>query len=261
MYPFTSLCKTDFKDHAIFLIKEIAGMGGGHVVFESDINDKLLSGSEYYYQEYIKGIVYSAVFLANGKEAKLIGINQHLKPSQISSKPFLYEGAITTNLQKDKKEEIDSIINKLTKITKLFGLCGLDFIIDESNNIYVIDVNPRPPSTFELHENEYSLFAAHIDCFQGKLPRNVSYNCNKIHGHAIYYAKKDLFRAPNFPNWVKDIPRMKLKNNDLQIQDMISAGNPVCSVYAEANTLDEVKNLLFHRLQEIELSIKSTNKL
>ena len=54
---------------------------------------------------------------------------------------------------------------------------------------------------------------------------------------------------------------MKLKNNDLQIQDMISAGNPVCSVYAEANTLDEVKNLLFHRLQEIELSIKSTNKL
>ena len=252
-YPFTSFCKQDFNNSSKFLIKEVAGMGGGHVTFEAHLDRKLISDNKYYYQEYIEGTVYSAVFLANGMDARLIGINQHLKSTQFSSKPFLYEGAITTNLdEKKNSDEINFVINKITKITKLFGLCGIDFIVDKSGSIYVIDVNPRPPSTFELHESKHSLFADHIDCFKGNLSNNILPNHNKLYGHIIYYAKDDLAKFPSWPHWVKDIPEAGTK---------VSAGNPVCSIYAEANSPNEVKNLLYRRLRKIELSIKSINKL
>ena len=68
----------------------------------------------------------------------------------------------------------------------------------------------------------------------------------------IYYAKDDLAKFPSWPHWVKDIPEAGTK---------VSAGNPVCSIYAEANSPNEVKNLLYRRLRKIELSIKSINKL
>ena len=113
-------------------------------------------------------------------------------------------------------------------------------------------MNPRPPSTFELHESKHSLFAAHIDCFEGNLSNNILPNHNKLYGHIIYYAKDDLTKFPSWPHWVKDIPEAGTK---------VSAGNPVCSIYAEANSPNKVKNLLCRRLRKIELSIKSINKL
>jgi len=251
-YPFTTFQRNECGDNKTFLLKEIGAMGGGHVQRKSRLsNIQPLVNKNFYYQEFIKGNVFSAVFLANGDRATLIGLNQHLKSNQFSDQPFLYEGAISI-ISKNQKDvdKVNAIINKITKKISLVGLCGIDFIIDEYGVIFVIDVNPRPPSTFELHESEQSLFPAHLACFQGDLIHYLSDNDKCSRGHVIYYAKEDtiIYEELNWPEWVKDRPSSR---------QTISVKNPICSIFAEGDSETQVENILYKRLEEIELFVKS----
>ena len=251
-YPFTTFQRNECSDNKTFLLKEIGAMGGGHVQRKSRLsNIQPLANKNFYYQEFIKGNVFSAVFLANGDRATLIGLNQHLKSNQFSDQPFLYEGAISI-ISKNQKDvdKVNAIINKITKKISLVGLCGIDFIIDEYGVIFVIDVNPRPPSTFELHESKQSLFPAHLACFQGDLIHYLSDNDKCSRGHAIYYAKEDtiIYEELNWPEWVKDRPSSR---------QTISVKNPICSIFAEGDSETQVENILYKRLEEIELFVKS----
>ena len=114
----------------------------------------------------------------------------------------------------------------------------------------MIDVNPRPPSTFELHESKQSLFPAHLACFQGDLIHYLSDNDKCSRGHAIYYAKEDttIYEELNWPEWVKDSPSSR---------PTISVKNPICSIFAEGDSETQVENILYKRLEEIELFVKS----
>lgn len=251
-YPFTTFQRNECGDNKTFLLKEIGAMGGGHVQRKSQLsNIQPLVNKNFYYQKFIEGNVFSAVFLANRDRATLIGLNQHLKSNQFSDQPFLYEGAISVVLKNQKDvNKVNAIINKITKKISLVGLCGVDFIIDEYGVMFVIDVNPRPPSTFELHESKQSLFAAHLACFQGDLIHYLSDNNKYSRGHAIYYAKEDTIinEELNWPEWVKDRPLRK---------QTIAAKNPICSIFAEGDSETQVENILYKRLEEIELFVKS----
>ena len=250
-YPFTTFQQNECDDNKAFLLKEIGAMGGGHVQRKSRLSNQSLANNNFYYQEFIKGNVLSAVFLANRDKATLIGLNQHLKSNQFSDQPFLYEGAISIILKNQKDlDKVNMIINKITKKISLVGLCGVDFIIDESGVIFVIDVNPRPPSTFELHEYKQPLFPAHLACFEGDLIHYLSDNDKYSRGHVIYYAKEDtvIYEEINWPKWVKDRPSSGQK---------ISAKDPICSIFAEGHSETQVENILYKRLEEIELFVKS----
>ena len=251
-FPYTVFKQEELDDSKNFLVKKIGGIGGGHVLYKSSLLDiDVLSNKDFYYQEFINGIVYSAVFLANGNTASIVGLNRILVSKQFQDQPFLYEGAISV-VFKNKKTlvKIISIINKITKRTELFGLCGIDFIIDENQSIFVIDINPRPTATFELHESQESLFAAHIKSFNRGPINYISYNHNFSKGYVIYYAKENLLIPENlkWPSWVKDRPYDK---------QMILIKNPVCTIHAEGVSEQQVENKLINRLKEIELFIKS----
>ena len=251
-FPFTVFKKEELVDSKNFLVKKIGGIGGGHVLYKSSLLDiDVLSNKNFYYQEFINGIVYSAVFLANGNTASIVGLNRILVSKQFQDQPFLYEGAISVSFKNENTlVKITSMINKITKRTELFGLCGIDFIIDKNKSIFVIDINPRPPATFELHETQESLFAAHIKSFNGGPINYISYNHNFSKGYVIYYAKENLLIPENlkWPSWVKDRPYDK---------QMILIKNPVCTIHAEGVSEQQVENKLINRLKEIELFIKS----
>ena len=251
-FPHTIFDRNELFSSKKYLVKKIGGTGGDHIIYESSqSNINVSSNNNFYYQEYIKGKVYSVVFLANGKTANLIGFNRLLSSKQFLDQPFLYEGAITININNQKIiDDIGDVVNKITKQTELFGLCGIDFIIDENDSLFVIDINPRPPSTFELHESQQSLFLAHINCFNST---STDYSINKhnlLKGHIIYYASKDLLFPGNlnWPVWVKDRPYGKQK---------ICVKNPICTIYAEGISEEEVENTLKNRFKEIELFVKS----
>ena len=236
-----------------YLVKRIGGIGGNHVNWSDqeivDIN------SENYYQKFIPGAVSSVVFLANGERAKLVGFNRQLQTKEFIDMPFLYQGAISLNKEAVQERDIvKNIVSTITRETGLKGLCGLDYIIDEEEaNVLVLEVNPRPPGTFELHEGRQSLFDAHIACFEGGLPESTGQHNNEsgFRAYAILYAKEKLFISDKvkWPGWVKDRPTY---NNNIE------AMFPVCTVYAEENSIDKVKTILFNRLHKIESIIVAT---
>ena len=229
-----------------WLLKEIAGVGGGHVRWLSQLNSSRYSG---YYQKYISGNVLSALFLAKDRYATLIGISEQLESKQFKSMPFLFEGVVRpSSVDQQHRQHIIEIINKITKQTNLKGLCGIDYVITNSGLIFVLEVNPRPPSSFELYEQQSVLFDAHLACFEDKKFDCYLKQTNQAKGYAIYYAKKSIEINTNviWPNWVKDKP---------SIGSTISKNNPVCTVHAEDESVMKVKALLQNQLTDIETII------
>ncbi len=234
-----------------YLVKKIAGTGGVHVQWlqQADRNK-----TDHYYQKFIGGVVLSALFLADGNKTQLLGLNQQLQTHQFQEMPFLYQGAIALNLMQSEpivarcQDEITAIINIITSESGLRGLCGLDFILDNQGDIQVLEINPRPPATFELYEDEQSLFDAHIACFteQGISVQTVA---NEIfNATAILYADQNLnqMKPCHWPAWVKDRPAVGFA---------IKKGAPICSVYASANSIKTTQKLLFERLAQIQSTI------
>lgn len=234
------------SDSEGWLLKEIAGIGGGHVKWLSQINS--ISGS-CYYQKYISGNVSSAVFLARKTHAILVGINEQLQSEQFNEMPFLYKGVVKLNsVDAHHKQNVIEIINKITKQTGLKGLCGVDYVIAESGEIIVLEVNPRPPASFELHEQQCSLFDAHLACFEAKEIDCQFSQDNQSKGYVIYYAKQDIKINRNivWPSWVKDKPT---------IGSAIAEKFPVCTVHAEDESAMSVKAVLQKQLNYIETII------
>jgi predicted ATP-grasp superfamily ATP-dependent carboligase len=229
-----------------WLLKEIAGIGGGHVKWLSQIN---LSSGSGYYQKYISGNVLSAVFLARETYATLVGINEQLQSKQFNEMPFLFKGAVKLNsVDEQHRQNVIEIINKITKRTGLKGLCGVDYIVEDSGEIVVLEVNPRPPSSFELHEQQSVLFDAHLACFEGKEIDCQFSQDNQSKGYVIYYAKQDIKINSNivWPSWVKDKP---------SIGSTIAEKSPVCTVHAEDESARNVKAVLQKQLNYIETVI------
>lgn len=238
-----------------FLIKKTAGQGGTHINYLKKSNSSI--ADDHYYQEFVAGEVLSALFLANGNEAEVLGFNQQLKSDDFEELPFLYKGAIKLNKSDiNNQEVIEKIVNIIISENDLKGLCGIDYIVKENGEIAVLEVNPRPPATFELHETQPSLFELHLAAFDGKLiqqkekdTENFSYN-----GYAVLYAKESLIINDSFewPKWTKDRPQAGSK---IQIKF------PVCTVHASENSIDKTKALLFNRLSQIETMLKKDSKV
>jgi len=247
-YPEVSLSRP--KASEAYLIKGVASIGGRNVNWADKSNQELKS--EHYYQQYIPGNVMSAVFLANGHNANVIGFNRQLQLNQFEKSPFLYQGAISRDRKTVlERKEIESIVNNITKESGLKGLCGIDYILDKENKVYVLEVNPRPPGTFELHKGRQSMFDAHLAAFKGTLLEINSNDDFCLRGYAVLYAKEKRFISDkiDWPLWVKDRPG---------VDNVIEETMPVCTVHAEENSIDKVKTMLFNRLQEIESIIAAT---
>lgn len=246
-HPEFSFSKPD--DTKKYVIKKKAGIGGEHVNWADQYEFEI--GSTHYFQEYISGVPASALFLANGAQASIIGFNQQLISDEFADMPFLYQGAI--RLEQDSvvnRNDVEHIVNVISKEAGLKGLCGLDYIVKPGNEIVVLEINPRPPSTFELYEFNQPLFNAHLACFEGKLPDCIGENEDKesFRAYAIYYAKEKMCinGKIEWPDWVKDRPVSG---------SIIEPEYPVCTVFAEDISLDKVKSMLFNRLLEIETMI------
>ena len=250
-HPHTQFNKPDTSKG--FLRKKIAGQGGTHIDWleasSSDIE------ADYYYQEFVAGDVFSVLFLANGKEAKVVGFNQQLISDEFADMPFLYKGAIKlTKNNINHSEAIENIINIITSESSLSGLCGIDYIINEAGKVVVLEVNPRPPATYVLHEDQHSLFNAHLACFDGELVELGKTDEDETHnGYAILYAKENLTISDKieWPEWTKDRSQAKTR---------IQAKFPVCTVHANENSIDKVKAILFNRLLQIETRIVEADK-
>jgi hypothetical protein len=247
--------------------------GGGYRIREYRSNswNEGQIDSDYYFQEYLEGKPCSAVFLANGESAVLLGISEQLIGEQrLGAHGFKYSGNIVVEAEPAVLKEAERISSLLTKMFSLKGLNGFDFILKEGQ-IFFIELNPRYTASMELFANstEKTLFSLHRNAFDGILPGpKVSYEgiASKVpdipaagalipgsHAKGILYARRNLLiekeLIPFFMKYSHGYGRDFVLKDVPEKGERIDRHNPVCSVLVGKVKRKEVWEI-FRKVQD-----------
>jgi uncharacterized protein len=238
-----------------WLAKRIGGSGGGHVQGAARFLRSSTAPKQWYFQRFASGRSCSAIFLADGKRAVLVGSSEQWgKASQAGD--FTYAGAISVTLPAAVRTELARKLDLLVEATGLTGLNGIDFLL-RGEEICVLEVNPRPPATLDLHDSNYDqgLFARHLRACQGQLPeRNdpvLAAEANIARAHAVVYASALTPIPPqfSFPEWCSDLP---------EAGSSVSPGAPVCMVHAQGAEHHPTLRQLAQRERRIKRALFKT---
>ncbi len=229
-------------DPAGWLVKQAGGSGGVHV-HPASLRSRRDGG---YYQRQTPGIPCSALFLADGHRACVVGFNEQWNMPARPELPFLYAGAvgrapIPSRIEAELRRRLDALVSAIG----LVGLNGIDFLLD-GERWSVLEVNPRPTATMELHDADYDrgLFDAHLEACQGTLPAAAA-PARATRASLIVHAVRE-WQPPDgfeFPDWCRDLPRAGTR---------FGPGDPVCTVFAEGTDAPGAAALVRERRQAVE---------
>jgi len=227
-----------------WLKKPLRSGGGRHVSFWSP-GQRV--GRSFMLQEYIPGIACSASFVANGREAVLLGLTEQLIGlPDYGGRRFWYCGNLLPLAPElygspfqDILAQTQRMASLLTREFSLTGVNGIDFIL-AGDQVYPIEVNPRYGASMELIEQAYHLpvFDLHFRAVAlGELPQfdllNRKAPPERFFVKTILYAEKDA-AAPDTNRWmarrIRDIPHSG---------ERLMKGQPVCTLFAEGGSRQE----------------------
>jgi predicted ATP-grasp superfamily ATP-dependent carboligase len=225
-----------------WLVKHSGGAGGAQVRYAR--RRRVRTGS--YFQRFEEGRVLSVLFLADARRALVLGFNEQWTAAARPGSPFLYGGAaggvmLPVAVESDLRLRLDALI----AATGLVGLNGIDFLL-RGDEWSVLEVNPRPPATIELYDNDYplGLLEWHLRACRGELPDHAA-PVQAVRAHAVVHAVTACRVAPSFqfPEWCRDVPNPGTR---------IAQGAPVCTVHAEAGNREIALSLLRQRRTVLE---------
>lgn len=236
-----------------YLLKFGGGSGGTHI---RPANARDISPvAQYYYQQKIAGCAVSLLFLADKQTIELIGFNeQWLHPS--ADAPYRYGGAVShTPLPQAVKIQLVDAAQKLTRSFGLVGLNSLDAIVTSDNQVFVLEINPRLSATVDLyHFEQPEMLQRHVQLCRGASAlKSEPVASRSHHAHAILYAAQEMVLKEPLPclEWGVDTPSAD------QLPLKISAGDPVCTVIAEADHAAAAKKIAQHRVAIVENLLQS----
>ena len=240
-------------------IRGVAGLGIRHF-------DGTPLGPDEYLQEFIAGKSLSAAYLCTVAGAELLGTFRQLPPEKCDSPslpPFLYRGSVTHALSsKHRLLDFGAGLHALGAR----GLCGVDFIETAEGDFVILEINPRYTAGMELLEQQTgrSLIGEHLACFDVLHPRVRPIPLRAApsithRGKRIVFARRPIrWRTPAaeilppFPNGARsyaDLPRQG---------ERIGGDEPICTIFAEANSFDDCRRELLAREQRL-LSLLETS--
>jgi predicted ATP-grasp superfamily ATP-dependent carboligase len=220
-----------------WLVKGIGGAGGGHV--------RPLAGAsraaDQYYQRRVPGRPVSCLFLADGRNAFLLGWSEQW-PSPDPDHPFRFGGAVQpAGVPPALARTLTAALPRLVKETGLVGLNSLDLMLDDAGGFHLLEINPRPGASLDVFDGEgpQALFGRHVAACKGRLlsgwrpPKRAS-------AMSVVYADR-LLRVPRnitYPPWLADRPAPGAR---------IELGAPVCTVMAAAADAEAARHLVLAR--------------
>jgi len=189
-----------------------------------------LLGDEALIQEWISGTPASASIISSINGTVTLTVNEQLLGMHEVSQqePFGYCGnVVPLSANKVIVERCKKVANRIASHFNLAGSNGIDFVITEKGNPYVIEVNPRFQGTLECVERilGINIVEAHVEaCTQGNLlaiRREPSGFCVRL----ISFAKQRLI-VPDLSTFgeVRDIPLPGV---------IVEKGEPICSIIAK----------------------------
>ena len=252
-------------DNNQFILKPLQGSGGlgifllnNESLSENNNGNEILekiSYENYILQEYIDGINVSSSVLSSHNEHKNLINSRLITEHDLGNDTFEYSGnilpldknslkmfnGIQTNFDADElNEEMKNISEDLMKEFKLVGSNGVDYVLEKSGQLKVIEINPRFQGTYELVENVLgiNLLEAHIKACEGELieiPNAGPYSVKKI----IYARKQVNIGNLNIPN-VFDVPYQGVKiEKDQPLVTIISCDNDLEKAMADVKIAEK----------------------
>jgi uncharacterized protein len=217
--PVPDFCLEKPQPPADWLAKRRGGAGGSHIK-----PAQKGTGGAVYYQRRVPGLPISALFLADGASATVLGFSSQWN-LPTADKPYRYGGAVQpASLPAHIVTLLTVAVQRLSRVAALVGLNSADFIVD-GERFWLLEINPRPGATLDIFEPaQGSLFSLHMAACAGRLPP-APCDCGRARAAAIVYADDDItsFPALAWPRWTGDRP---------QPGTAIKAGEPLCTVYA-----------------------------
>jgi predicted ATP-grasp superfamily ATP-dependent carboligase len=229
-----------------WLAKRIGGAGGTHIrPVAGDVGDG------FYYQCRLPGTPVSALVLADGRTAVILGFSAQWS-SPIPGRLFRYGGAARpAALERETADGIVAAVQRLVARVPLVGLNSIDFLVDGAA-FHLLEINPRPGATFDIFESPHgrSLFELHVAACRGALPA-AQVACEGAAASAIVYAEHDIPLIPSWdwPAWAADRPIAG---------SSISAQSPLCTVIAAAATAAQARELVDLRVRSILARLRAS---
>ena len=228
-----------------WLAKDAGGCGGWHITRAEPAAPAPRSPQRYLQRE-VRGVSMSATYIANGRDAVLLGFNEQIvRP--LGARPWVYHGVLgPVPVTEAVRSEVGAALRALTPTFALRGLGSLDFLLD-GDRVLVLEVNPRPPASLELYPRVGGggVLRAHLRaCQLGELPALATAASALVNGHQIVFAPHALHLDDGtLTHWatasqLHDQPRAATR---------FAAGEPLCSVSACGADAASVKTELAHR--------------
>ncbi len=254
-----------------WLRKPLAGSGGGGIRFaeRAELASKPSAVPRHYFQQFANGRPLSAVFVSMPWRYWLLGVTAQLIGTPwLHAKPFAYCGNIgpiapTLELMK----WLNGVGHAVTTHALKFGVWGIDYI-QTAVWPFVVEVNPRFTASIEVLEFGYgaSVFTWHHDastCMSDEWDPDAEFvhpndwKRKQIVGKAIYYALRS-FRFPTTGPWDDSLAHVNVvwRRPDYadipHSGDVIEAGHPVLTIFAEADSEAECLRRLQSRAAELD---------
>jgi predicted ATP-grasp superfamily ATP-dependent carboligase len=230
-HPETALAPP--ADPAGWLRKRKGGAGGWHI---GAAVGHQTSDTGFYFQRRVQGTAVSALVLADGHRAMILGYSVQWS-SPTPRHPFRYGGAAQpAALAPEIASRMSGAVQRLMSAAPIIGLNSIDFLLD-GHEFHLLEVNPRPGATLDIFEpRDGSLFALHVAACEGTLPPTPpSYD------DAAASAVEDIASIPamEWPSWIADRPCVGAS---------IKAGGPLCTVLAFASIAAAARALVEQRI-------------
>jgi uncharacterized protein len=220
-----------------WLVKPRRGAGGQGIRFHGG-HETIASRS--YVQRYVEGEPRAAVYVADGRRTRLLGVSRQLVGEEwLHASAFHYCGSIgpvsVTAEQARSLERLGEVVASGCGLRGLFGIDG----IWHKGGFWPVEVNPRYTASVEMLERATGLVALdwHRRAFvsDDAFPTTAA-TAGAIEGKAVLFARRDLiFPAHIATEGFADLP---------DPGQMIEAGRPVLTFFARASTVSDCQAAL-----------------
>ena len=234
-----------------WLSKDLQASGGLHIRAATP-HERAHDSTGRYFQRVSAGTPMSALFVATGRDARIVGFNE-LIVERLGMLPFVYRGAIGPVAPPPRaRRELTRSVHVLVRHFDLVGLNSLDYLLD-GDAVRVLEVNPRPSASMALYDDRWpgGLVAAHVDASQRRsiaVDRAGSTDAGEVRGCLVVHAERAVRCRDEDGErmlacgWVHDVP---------VDETTIACGAPVCTVSAQGRSASEVRAALSTRAQRV----------
>ncbi|MFZ5505332.1 MAG: ATP-grasp domain-containing protein [Pseudomonadota bacterium] len=224
-----------------WLMKPIGGCGGIGVR-AARAGEAIAEG--WFAQRRIDGVPASVLFLADGHDARLVGVTRQY-PGSVAGPYAWCEAVGDLPLSAAQYARLARDVAALTQQFGLRGLNGADLVFDGEHAV-LIEINPRPTATMMLYEQRVAggLFAAHVAACEGRLDEVGLLAGDEVHGLRVVYAPDTLRIGDDaaWPAWSADRP---------PAGNTTARAMPLCTVLATGRDGADVSRLLRQRERQL----------